>query len=598
MKFLFCFFCLCTATIDSFAQKTVAQQNDITHHRPPDFEYLSASDSNGAQSLLKSPSLDRTQQIKLPYPILFVHGLGSKSSTWDSTTNFMDSQYGFTYGGRFDFCLNFDGNNTTTNKNFYPAAGADLALFTPNLIAGDYYYVNFSVGSDGSVYPTSSDAGYVLSEQQAIVKQGAALSRAIYKVLQKTGRDKIILMGHSMGGLASREYIQNPGNWQSDGEHHVAKLVTTGTPHGGSNSTSCGLPVSDVDEQSEAMRDLRRTYYYSNDSGVYLYGGLEFQDNNLHMDDNSTYSGIDFYNVDVNCNGITGENIIGLNHKSISSDLDFACIIGECDGCLDGTDPSDGVVRSDCANLKNYYNLNVNQVFNLFYFNSSGTVEIHTDLPMQNYQNMQGLDEPNEYVLAYHIDFDTLYSGFITVQPAGGYPYDYDDFKFSVSEPSKLSISISNINLLDLVARIIDATGNVVGSIVHSDGGATINFSQEVNAGDYFLEIYGVPTSISYLSPYTFKVQKTSVVSVTENSGNAGKITLYPNPVKNQFTIDIEDPAEILNVEILNLLGQIVYRSTFLNTKTIINTSQFPEGVYIIKFDSDKSRTIRKFVKE
>ena len=575
-----------------------AQQSDISHQPMAYFKYLSASDSIGAQSLLKSPSPDRTQQIKLPYPILFVHGLGSKSSTWDSTTNFMDTQYGFTYGGRFDFCLNFDGNNTTTNKNFYPVAGADLALFTPNLIAGDYYYVNFGVGSDGSVYPTSSDAGYVLSEQQAIVKQGAALSHAIDEVLQKTGRDKIILMGHSMGGLASREYIQNPINWQSDGKHHVAKLVTTGTPHGGSNSTSCGLPVSDVDEQSEAIRDLRRTYYYSNDSGIYLYGGLEFQDNNLHMDDNSTYSGIDFYNVDVNCNGITGETIIGLNHKSISSDLDFACIIGECDGCLDGTDPSDGVVRSDCANLKNYYNLNVNQVFNLFYFNSPGTIEIHTDLPMQNYQNMQGLDEPNEYVLAFHIDFDTMYSGFITVQPTGGYPYDYDDFKFSVSEPSKLSISISNINLLDLVARVVDPAGNIVGSIVHSDGGASINFSQEVSAGDYFLEIYGVPTSISYLSPYNFKIQKTSVVSILENSENPGKIIVYPNPVKNQLTIDIENSTEILNVEILNSLGQIVYNSTLLNKKTIVNTNQFSNGVYIIKIDSEKSHIIRKFVKE
>ncbi|MCE9539207.1 MAG: T9SS type A sorting domain-containing protein, partial [Bacteroidetes bacterium] len=333
-------------------------------------------------------------------------------------------------------------------------------------------------------------------------------------------------------------------------------------------------------------------------SGIYLYGGLELQDNNLHMDDNSTYNGIDFYNVDVNCNGIIGETIIGLNYKSISNDLDFACIIGECDGCLDGTDPSDGVVRSDCANLKNYYNLNINQVFNLFYFNSSGTVEIHTDLPMQNYQNMQGLDEPNEYVLAYHIYFDTLYSGFITVQPTGGYPYDYDDFKFSVSEPSKLSISISNINLLDLVARIIDLAGNVVGSIVHSDGGASINFTQELNAGDYFLEIYGVPTSISYLSPYNFKIQKTSVVSVLENSENANKIVVYPNPVKNQLTIDIENSDEILNVEILNPLGQIVYRSTFLNAKTIVNMNQFSEGLYIIKFDSERSHNIRKFVKE
>ena len=48
-------------------------------------------------------------------------------------------------------------------------------------------------------------------------------------------------MGHSMGGLASREYLQNPDNWQADGDHHVAKLLTIGTPNGGSNTTGGSL---------------------------------------------------------------------------------------------------------------------------------------------------------------------------------------------------------------------------------------------------------------------------------------------------------------------------------------------------------------------
>jgi len=79
----------------------------------------------------------------------------------------------------------------------------------------------------------------VLSNQSAIAKQGVALKVVIQHVLSLTGRDKVILMGHSMGGLASREYLQNPDNWTDPYiNHHVAKLVTTGTPHGGSNSTA------------------------------------------------------------------------------------------------------------------------------------------------------------------------------------------------------------------------------------------------------------------------------------------------------------------------------------------------------------------------
>ena len=67
---------------------------------------------------------------------------------------------------------------------------------------------------------------------------------------------------------------------------------------------------------------------------------------------------------------------------------------------------------------------------NEFIYTASAVTEIHTDLPMQTYQNMQGLDEPNEFNLAYGVNFGNTYMGFTTVQPAGGYSNDYDIYKF------------------------------------------------------------------------------------------------------------------------------------------------------------------------
>lgn len=145
--------------------------------RPADFEYLTAPDSLGIRHQLKIPKLSnkKTSQVtalpKLPYPIIFIHGLNSNSSTWDDTTNFMDTNYSFTYGGRFDFCLNYDGIYTYSRKIFAPNLNGDIALFPPNyLVDGDYYYVNFDVAINGSVFPASSNS--VLSNQSAIVKQG------------------------------------------------------------------------------------------------------------------------------------------------------------------------------------------------------------------------------------------------------------------------------------------------------------------------------------------------------------------------------------------------------------------------------------------
>src|SRR5207302_885246 len=83
-------------------------------------------------------------------------------------------------------------------------------------------------------------------------------------------------------------------------------------------------------------------------SGVYLYGGIESY--NVMV----TSGSLDpYYNIDVNCNNVIGENIIGLNHKSIPLDLPYTCIIGVdditilCSNC-------DGVVGEAEANLNNY----------------------------------------------------------------------------------------------------------------------------------------------------------------------------------------------------------------------------------------------------
>jgi triacylglycerol lipase len=54
------------------------------------------------------------------------------------------------------------------------------------------------------------------------------LARRIDTVLAETGAERLILVGHSMGGLVARAYLQRYG------EARVAGLVTLGTPHQGS----------------------------------------------------------------------------------------------------------------------------------------------------------------------------------------------------------------------------------------------------------------------------------------------------------------------------------------------------------------------------
>jgi hypothetical protein len=62
------------------------------------------------------------------------------------------------------------------------------------------------------------------------VARGAAdLGQQIERVCRQTGHERVHVVGHSLGGLISRYYVQRQG-----GDRRVASLVTLGTPHAGS----------------------------------------------------------------------------------------------------------------------------------------------------------------------------------------------------------------------------------------------------------------------------------------------------------------------------------------------------------------------------
>lgn len=177
---------------------------------------------------------------------------------------------GWSYAGTMNYCLNSDSNNMVSNLT------TDITDYTIGLTNSDFYLVNFNVEVYGTAYGNFGNNS-VLSNEAAIYKQGVALKKAISHVLAISGKDKVIVLMHSMGGLATRQYIENPTLWQPDGKHHIAKYAAMGTPNGGSNMTGTWVlsPFIPLDEQSDALRDLRRNYFYSGNLGVFLHSGIE-----------------------------------------------------------------------------------------------------------------------------------------------------------------------------------------------------------------------------------------------------------------------------------------------------------------------------------
>ena len=546
--------------------------------RPVDFEYFEYR--NDSIFPLKTPvdnSASRVFESKLPYPIIFIHGLNSSSETWNDATDYYDTQYSFTYGGRFDFCLNADNNNATTNKNFFPTAGADIAAFESFVQNGDYYYVNFNVNPNGSVGTT------VLSNQSAVAKQGAAVKVAVQRVMAVTGKDKVILVGHSMGGLASREYIQNSYNWQADNQHHVAKFLTLGTPHGGSNASDIpGSFLTGTETRSEALRDLKITYYYSGEPSRFLFGGIEIN-NSSNM--NEHLFGPDYWNIDVNCNGTIGDNIVGLNQKPIDNIIDFSCVLGRINGSS-----SDGVVTETSGTLGNYFTgTGLTYPIKYFYYTSIG-IENHTALPSQYYEIMQGLDEPNVKELSYRISTNKDYIGYTTVQnPTGA---DNDFYKFTVTDNVNAVVSVSSIVTSSMNGTILNSAGTAVGASQNNSGN-TLSFTRTLTPGDYFLRLTSTsPTNTNYQTPYQFNI--TTTLSTGDNS--FASFTYYPNPVKDILHLD---NITLTKASIYSVLGQLIDTKTFENsTSNTLDLASLESGIYLIVLENDLEQKTIKVIKE
>jgi hypothetical protein len=385
---------------------------------------------------------DGVGQRKLPYPIILVHGWTGSDETWNKVmeefqTIGLNVDYnpyrnggngGAGDGSRLDFCLNSDFDRDISNIQ------NDVLSYLNPLLDGnnDVFVINFNNCRVLNLANVDING----SNQSAITKQGSAVGLAVQKVLSITGADKVILMGHSMGGLAIREYLQNSEHWHYQ-THKVAKLVTNATPHGGSNSGSpLNTSFAGYDQRSEAVRDMRTTHpstlIYNQYNGVYLYGGWETI-SYVHRDATSNAAGLNYRNLDINCNGQEGNFIVGLNERAFYNDIPYANIVGTYFGTS-----TDQIVSSQSANLNYTYNgISSNDVFvkdvtDAEYLSINNTW--HSDLAKQKVLNILALDEPSTSSHAYEIyaNATSTKMGLFSRQ-SNGSSYDTDRYKVYLS---------------------------------------------------------------------------------------------------------------------------------------------------------------------
>ena len=151
---------------------------------------------------------------------------------------------------------------------------------------------------------------------------------------------------------------------------------------------------------------------------------------------------------------------------------------------------------------------------------------------------------------------------------------------------------------------VVSSNANTNGLLKSSQkGNAEHNTSWKLalQPGEYYWSVQSIDNSFngSLFSPEkAFEINNDGTLSKPDLIEDI-KTTIYPNPVKRDFTISsTEFPIE--NVNIYNVNGQLVgYKLTSRSKyKVIINVGELTKGVYVIVIESGDTKIAQKLIKE
>ena len=168
-------------------------------------------------SCAPSPKVDAifAPTVTTSYPIILVHGLNSDDTTWSKWGGWLNS-YGGTLSAIDKLHIFSTGDNSNLSTKGDPQSNCQPTT-------SDFFETRFWYACDPKgQYFTQNFAD---SKNTSFFAQALQLKEIVNAVTKLTGKDKVVLVGHSMGGLAARAYVQ------FFNDNKVYGIITIGTPH-------------------------------------------------------------------------------------------------------------------------------------------------------------------------------------------------------------------------------------------------------------------------------------------------------------------------------------------------------------------------------
>lgn len=77
-----------------------------------------------------------------------------------------------------------------------------------------------------------------------------------------------------------------------------------------------------------------------------------------------------------------------------------------------------------------------------------------------------------------------------------------------------------------------------------------------------------------------------------------GSFTISPNPSKNKLNINLPKSSEDMTLEVFDVLGKRIHKTTITNLETSIDVSRWKTGVYLVKISNEKISQTKRFIKQ
>lgn len=195
---------------------------------------------------------------------------------------------------------------------------------------------------------------------------------------------------------------------------------------------------------------------------------------------------------------------------------------------------------------------------------------------------------------AVSIPLNTEINGRISV------PGDQDYYSFTLTEPTMLTITLSNLPD-DYDLRLYSSAQAILGtSMLGGTSLETINYVAA--AGTYYVQVWGYNNAHHEALCYTLRVG--TGTSLRNNgksvSNNKPVFNLFPNPVASTLQVNIAGTSARSVIRVLDATGRLLMTKPVTDGTTPLDVQRYAQGVYMVIVTDEKGKPLyqQKFIKQ